>query len=98
MTSALDVSVQAAVLDLLADVRARLSLAVLFITHDLAVVATIADRVLVLEHGAIREQGQTLQVLRAPTDAYTQTLVAAAPRLDTAGRDALMTTNGEGAG
>jgi peptide/nickel transport system ATP-binding protein len=96
VTSALDVSVQAAVLDLLVELRTELHLAMLFITHDLGVVATIADRVLVLERGAICEQGRVAQVLHGPTDAYTQTLVAAAPRLDITAGHAVTSTN-EGA-
>jgi peptide/nickel transport system ATP-binding protein len=81
ITSALDVSVQAAVLELLAELRRELGLAMLFITHDLGVVASIADRVLVLEHGELREQGPVDAVLAAPGDDYTRRLVAAAPRL-----------------
>jgi peptide/nickel transport system ATP-binding protein len=81
VTSALDVSVQAAVLELLQELRADLGLSLLFITHDLGVVATIADRVLVLEHGRLRESGPADRVLRAPEDPYTRRLLAAAPRL-----------------
>ena len=83
ITSALDVSVQAAVLELLSELRAELGLALLFITHDLGVVASIADRMLVLENGAIREQGSVAEVLSDPQDDYTRRLVAAAPRLVT---------------
>ncbi|MDW8339293.1 MAG: ABC transporter ATP-binding protein [Thermoleophilia bacterium] len=81
VTSALDVSVQAAVLELLQELRTDLGLSLLFITHDLGVVATIADRVLVLEHGRLRETGPTERVLRSPEDAYTRRLLSAAPRL-----------------
>jgi peptide/nickel transport system ATP-binding protein len=97
VTSALDVSVQAAVLDLLGELRDDLSLAILFITHDLGVVASIADRVLVLEHGEIREQGVTADLLRAASDPYTRTLIEAAPRLEHAAGAAAATTS-EGAG
>ncbi|MDQ3218156.1 MAG: ABC transporter ATP-binding protein [Actinomycetota bacterium] len=83
ITSALDVSVQAAVLELLSELRAELGLALVFITHDLGVVASIADRMLVLESGAIREQGGVAAVLSDPQDDYTRRLVAAAPRLVT---------------
>ncbi|CAN5546836.1 ABC transporter ATP-binding protein [soil metagenome] len=83
ITSALDVSVQAAVLELLSELRAELGLALVFITHDLGVVASIADRMLVLESGAIREQGGVAAVLSDPQDDYTRRLVAAAPRLMT---------------
>lgn len=79
ITSALDVSVQAAVLELLADLRTDLGLGLLFITHDLGVVANIADEVLVLEKGRVGEQGATDDVLRHPATAYTQRLLAAAP-------------------
>ena len=82
ITSALDVSVQAAVLEVLADLRAELGLALLFISHDLGVVGTIADRILVLKDGILCEQGPARQLLASPTDAYTQLLVASAPRVE----------------
>ena len=81
ITSALDVSVQAAVLELLAELRAELRLALLFITHDLGVVASVADRVLVLENGVVCEDGPVSSLLRSPEHEYTRRLVAAAPRL-----------------
>jgi peptide/nickel transport system ATP-binding protein len=81
ITSALDVSVQGAVLDLLADLQARLGLALLVISHDLGVVASVADRVIVLNAGQIREQAPTRQLLRAPQDEYTKMLLETAPRL-----------------
>src|SRR5262249_18184515 len=79
ITSSLDVSVRAAVLALLHDLRDELGLSLLFISHDLGVVATVADRVLVLESGKICEEGRTDTLLRAPTHPYTQRLLAAAP-------------------
>ena len=82
ITSALDVSVQAAVLELLAELRAELGLALLFISHDLGVVASVADRVLVLERGEVCEQGRVEQVLASPQNDYTRRLLEAAPRLD----------------
>jgi peptide/nickel transport system ATP-binding protein len=81
ITSALDVSVQAAVLELLEELRTDLGLAMLFITHDLGVVSSIADRVIVLHGGAMCELGPVRQVLDHPTHAYTQTLLAAAMSL-----------------
>jgi peptide/nickel transport system ATP-binding protein len=86
VTSALDVSVQAAVLDLLDDLRRRLGLAILFITHDLGVVAAIADDVVVLERGEVRERGPAGRVLAEPADDYTKALIEAAPRLPEAER------------
>jgi peptide/nickel transport system ATP-binding protein len=77
VTSSLDVSVQAAVLDVLRE----LELAMLFITHDLGVVASIADHVLVLQRGEIRESGGVDQVLRSPSSEYTQSLLAAIPEM-----------------
>jgi ABC-type dipeptide/oligopeptide/nickel transport system ATPase component len=84
VTSALDVSVQAAVLSLLADLRADLGVSLLFITHDLGVVATVADTVLVLEGGLVCEEGPTEQILKSPGHPYTQGLLAAAPSLSAA--------------
>jgi peptide/nickel transport system ATP-binding protein len=81
ITSALDVSVQAAVLELLAELRAELRLALLFITHDLGVVASIGDRVLVLENGVVCDDGPVSALLRKPEREYTRRLVEAAPRL-----------------
>jgi len=81
VTSALDVSVQAAVLALLDSLRTTLGLALVFITHDLGVVATIANRVLVLDRGIVCESGQVDDVLRNPTDPYTRRLIEAAPTL-----------------
>ena len=79
ITSALDVSVQAAVLKLLRDLRDDVGVGLLFITHNLGVVATIADTVLVLNRGAIAEGGRTADVLRDPSAEYTRRLVQTAP-------------------
>lgn len=81
VTSALDVSVQATILQLLAELRSELQLAMLFISHDLGVVATLATRVLVLQQGVLCEEGATSQVLVQPRAEYTQRLLAATPRL-----------------
>jgi peptide/nickel transport system ATP-binding protein len=81
ITSALDVSVQAVVLELLSELRRDLGLALLFISHDLGVVATIADRVLVLERGEVREQGPVGDILASPSQPYTRKLIDAAPSL-----------------
>lgn len=82
VTSALDVSVQAAVLELLQELQRETSLAMLFITHDLGVVASVGDEVLVLSEGRVCETGQIEQVLAAPQDAYTRSLLSAAPSND----------------
>ncbi|HYJ50559.1 MAG TPA: ABC transporter ATP-binding protein [Microbacterium sp.] len=83
-TSALDVSVQATVLELLRRLQSDLGFACLFISHDLAVVDSLADRIIVMHHGKIVEQGATGQILRAPEKEYTQRLIAAVPIPDPA--------------
>ncbi|MEU5093443.1 ABC transporter ATP-binding protein [Streptomyces sp. NPDC020996] len=78
-TSALDVSVQAKVLELFGELQRELGFAALFVSHDLAVVEQVADRVVVLHRGRIAEEGATGQVLGSPQDDYTRRLVAALP-------------------
>ncbi len=77
--SALDVSVQAQVLDLFDDVRERFDLAMLFITHDLRVAAQICDRIMVMQNGVVVEEGRTSAVYSNPQHSYTRALLAAAP-------------------
>jgi peptide/nickel transport system ATP-binding protein len=80
-TTALDVTVQAQILDLLRDLQRETGTAVLFITHDMGVVAQISDRVLVMRHGRLVESGTAEGVFGAPQHAYTKMLLAAVPRL-----------------
>ncbi|MFF0700049.1 ABC transporter ATP-binding protein [Streptomyces tendae] len=78
--AALDVSVQAQVLNLLSDIRARTTVAFLFVSHDLAVVRQVTDHCLVMRNGRVVERGRTGDVLDHPRDPYTQELVDAVPR------------------
>jgi peptide/nickel transport system ATP-binding protein len=81
ITSALDVSVQAAILKLLLELRADLGLAMLFITHDFSVVTLIADDVMVLKEGRVCESGAIAAVLGKPADPYTRQLLECAPSI-----------------
>jgi microcin C transport system ATP-binding protein len=83
-TTALDVTVQAQILKLLADIRARLGMSMLFITHDLGIVRRIADKVCVMNNGRIVEQGPVEQVFTAAQHPYTKALLAAEPKPDPA--------------
>ncbi|MDD2707414.1 MAG: ABC transporter ATP-binding protein [Verrucomicrobiae bacterium] len=80
-TTALDVTIQAQILDLLRELRKKLGMAVLLITHNFAIVSNLADRVLVMYKGKIVEQGPAAQVLKQPVHPYTKALMACIPRL-----------------
>ncbi|WP_405426585.1 ABC transporter ATP-binding protein [Streptomyces erythrochromogenes] len=78
--AALDVSVQAQILNLLADIREQTGIGYLFITHDLGVVRCVTDEIVVMRHGAVVEQGRTEEVLAAPGHPYTRLLLESVPR------------------
>lgn len=81
-TTALDVTIQKQIIDLIEALRKKHRMSVLFITHDLALVGEIADRVIVMRNGEIREQGDVRQILEAPKDGYTKALLRCRPSLD----------------
>jgi len=81
-TTALDVTIQKQIIDLIISLQQRRQMSVLFITHDLALVAEIADRVIVMRHGEIQEQGDTEQIFQHPSHPYTKALLHCRPSLD----------------
>jgi ABC-type dipeptide/oligopeptide/nickel transport system ATPase component len=85
-TTALDVTIQAQVLDLIRELKAQHHLALLLITHDFGVIAEMADRVAVMHRGRLVEQGPVRQILRAPAHEYTKSLLAAVPGMRTGDR------------
>ena len=82
-TTALDVTVQKQILELLAGLRERFGLTMLFISHDLAVVSQVADRVAVMRHGQLAEEGSSAEIFRAPKHPYTRALLDAVPTMTT---------------
>ena len=80
-TTALDVTIQKQILELMADIQKEFGMSILFITHDLGVIADIADEVVVMYKGDIVEKGKTEQIFTNPQHPYTQTLIAASPQL-----------------
>jgi peptide/nickel transport system ATP-binding protein len=81
-TTALDVTIQRQILELLAKLKTKMHMSVLFISHDLGLVGEIADSVVVMRHGAIREQGPVARIFEAPQDSYTKALLACRPSLE----------------
>jgi len=81
-TTALDVTVQRQIMDLLARLQERQKMSVLFISHDLGLVGEISDQVVVMRSGEVRESGDVARIFNAPTNAYTKALLACRPRLD----------------
>ena len=80
-TTALDVTIQRQIIELLARLKASHRMSVLFISHDLALVGEIADQVVVMRHGSVREQGPVARIFESPQDAYTKALLACRPSL-----------------
>ena len=93
--SALDVSIKAQILELLAELRAEFALTYLFISHDIGVVAYLADRIAVMYLGEIVETGPTREVMRSPQHPYTQALMSAVPRVSAAGRSQRIVLKGD---
>ena len=93
-TTALDVTIQAQILDLLAEIREKFGLTMLFISHDLAVVSQVADRVAVMYAGNLVELGPRAEIFRSPAHPYTRGLLEAAPTLSTARNRPLHTIEG----
>jgi oligopeptide/dipeptide ABC transporter ATP-binding protein len=93
-TTALDVTIQAQILDLLAEIREKFGLTMLFISHDLAVVSEVADRVAVMYAGNLVELGPRAEIFRSPAHPYTRGLLEAAPTLSTARNRPLQTIEG----
>ena len=87
-TTALDVTVQAQIMDLLAEIQAERKMGLVLITHDLGVVAEVADRIAVMYAGRIVEQADVVELFRAPAHPYTAALMDSLPRLDLKGQDA----------
>ncbi len=81
-TTALDVTIQKQIMALIADLQKKRQMSVLFITHDLGLVGEIADRVIVMRHGVVREQGEVRQIFEHPADDYTRALLHCRPNLD----------------
>jgi ABC-type oligopeptide transport system ATPase subunit len=79
--SALDLTIRAQVLDLLSELKKKLSLSIIFITHDIGVVQHVADRIIVMSKGKIVEQGAASQVLFQPKEEYTKFLMASVPKI-----------------
>ena len=94
-TTALDVTIQAQILDLMRDLQKRLNSAIIMITHDLGVVAEICERVLVMYAGNMVEYGTVDQIFRVPKHPYTLGLLQSLPRLDEAGRRRLVPIDGQ---
>ncbi len=93
-TTALDVTIQAQILDLLDEVRRERSMSIILVTHDLGVVAGLCDRVLVMYAGRVVEEGPTAELFRAPAHPYTKALLRSVPRLDEPGAGRLFSIEG----
>src|SRR5690606_39271587 len=94
-TTALDVTVQAQILDLVRELRREMGMSIVWITHDLAVIAGLADRVLILYAGQIVESGTVRQIFRQPRHPYTRALLRTLPSTGTAARDRLDSIPGQ---